>query len=107
MADESWWASAESRRDAHLAGVVNQVGSLTEAPRPLTGGSSGSAVALGFVTARVSDGLFRASTSLTTTPAVNNTAYAESLLSLLWLQLAYGLNVQKPALVLTGNLRRF
>ena len=32
------------RWDVHLPGVVNQAGSLTGLPRPLTGGSSGSAV---------------------------------------------------------------
>ena len=40
-----WFSTKPKPRwDVHLPGVVNQAGSLTGLPRPLTGGSSGSAV---------------------------------------------------------------
>ena len=60
------------------------------------------ALALGFATAGLGDTVFRAGTAVAAHPALISACYSEPVFSLLWLQLAYGLTIDNPALTAGG-----
>ena len=60
------------------------------------------AFTLGFATAGIGDAFFRTGTAVAAHPAMPMACYTEPVFSLIWLQLAYGLQVSNPALTATG-----
>ena len=73
--------------------LVSETISLTDAA---------TATLFGFLTGGISDVFFRTGTAFATNPALTAVLYITPVLSLLWIQLAHGINLENPALTATG-----